>query len=72
MSAFLVRCSRGCFIIVENISIIISKDGFRLKCSHTNVAMLQQFIVTLFLVLYNILLKHKLCRLETRKAKHLL
>lgn len=72
MSAFLITCSRGCVINFENIAILILKDGFRLKCSYTDVAMLQQFIVPLFLVLYHILLKHKLCRLEARKAKHLL
>lgn len=72
MSAFLISYSRVCVIIVENITIIILKDGFRLNCSYTDVAMLQPFIVTLFLVLYHILLKQKLCGLEARKAKHLL
>lgn len=72
MSAFLITCSRACVIIVENITIIILKDGLGLKCSSTDVAMLQQFIVTLFLILYHILLKHKLCGLEAHKAKHLL
>lgn len=70
MSAFLITRSRACVIIVENITMIILKDGFGLKCSYTDVAMLREFIVTLFLVLYHILLKHKLCGLEAFKAKH--